>query len=158
MTERIRSLDPMAGLRATFILGFPGEEDEDAREVEAFVSEQDLDWIGVFTYSREPGTRSHDMPGEVHEAVARGRSEAVAAAADDAMSRRAAALAGAGIEVMIERFDREDGLWKGRSHREAPEIDGEITLLDAEGVSVGDYVAAQVTSNDGTDLAARVSS
>ncbi len=163
MIDRIRSRDPLAGLRATFILGFPGEEDEDAEEVASFVTESDLDWIGVFTYSPEPGTRSYDMEGRVHEAVARGRADAVSAAADEAMTRRAASLIGSELEVLVERLDLEDGLWRGRSHREAPEIDGEITLLDREAgggalsepVAVGDYVRAEVVSNHGTDLSAR---
>jgi ribosomal protein S12 methylthiotransferase len=156
MIERIRSIDPLAGLRATFILGFPGEGDEDAREVVSFVSDSDLDWIGVFTYSREPGTRSHDMADQVHETEARARSEAVASAADESMSRRAASLVGSTLDVLVERLDREDGLWKGRSHREAPEIDGEITIEGSDGVAVGDYVRAEVTSNDGTDLVVRM--
>jgi ribosomal protein S12 methylthiotransferase len=165
MVDRVRSRDPLAGLRATFILGFPGEEDEDAGEVASFVSDSDLDWIGVFTYSAEPGTRSFDMPDHVHEAVARARADSVAAAADEAMSRRATSLVGAELEVLVERLELEDGSWRGRSHREAPEIDGEITLVERGGpggaagragsVSVGDYVRAEVVSNHGTDLSAR---
>jgi ribosomal protein S12 methylthiotransferase len=158
MIERIRSIDPHAGLRATFILGFPGEEDGDVAEVASFVSESDLDWIGVFTYSREPGTRSHDMDDQVHEAVARARTETVASAADTAMSARAASLIGSTFEVLIERWDRTGARWVGRSQREAPEIDGEIAIVDGSGLAVGDYVLTQITSSEGADLLARVTS
>ena len=58
MVDRIRAGDPLAGIRSTFILGFPGERESDAAEVDAFVADTDLDWIGTFTYSLEEGTRS----------------------------------------------------------------------------------------------------
>jgi ribosomal protein S12 methylthiotransferase len=154
MIERIRALDPLAGLRATFILGFPGESDEDAAEVVSFVDDSELDWIGTFTYSREAGTRSYEMPGRVPEAVARERTEFVAAAADAAMSRRAADIVGARLEVLVERLDIATGHWVGRSLREAPEVDGDIQFLGAD-LRVGDYIDVEITGSDGADLIGR---
>ncbi|MGH2788786.1 MAG: 30S ribosomal protein S12 methylthiotransferase RimO [Actinomycetota bacterium] len=156
MVSRIRSLDPVAGIRATFILGFPGETDAEAADVETFVAESDLDWIGVFTYSREEGTRSHSMEDQVPEAVARERAERVSSAAETAMERRARSLIGRGFEVLVERFDLDDGVWSGRSQREAPEVDGEITFDAPEGTKVGDYIDVRVTGNVGADLVGRV--
>ncbi|MDQ3953047.1 MAG: 30S ribosomal protein S12 methylthiotransferase RimO [Actinomycetota bacterium] len=152
MVDRIRGLEPLAALRATFILGFPGEEDEDADEVASFVAETDLDWVGTFTYSLEEGTRSFGLPGRVPEPVARGRAEAVSAAADETMAERARSLAGTELEVLAERLDVASGEWSGRSHREAPEVDGEITFSAPDGVRVGDYVPVEVTGSDGADL------
>ncbi|MFN2489918.1 MAG: 30S ribosomal protein S12 methylthiotransferase RimO [Actinomycetota bacterium] len=152
LIERIRALDPNSAVRATFIMGFPGETDEDAAEVEDFVADTDLDWVGVFTYSREEGTRSHDMADQVSPALARERAERVAAAAEDTMERRAETLVGARLEVLVERLDLDDGLWTGRSGREAPEIDGEIRFSTSASVSVGDYVEVTVTATDGADL------
>lgn len=151
MIERIRGLDPLAGVRSTFILGFPSETEEDAAEVEAFVEGCDADWLGVFTYSREVGTRSHDME-QVDDEVARERAERVTVAADAAMERRARSLTGASLEVLVERLDLTDGTWIGRSHREAPEIDGEIVFTHPGGINVGDYVEVTITGNDGADL------
>jgi ribosomal protein S12 methylthiotransferase len=156
IVSRIRSLDPVAGIRATFILGFPGETDAEAAEVEAFVAESDLDWIGVFTYSREEGTRSHSMEDQVPEAVARERAERVSSAADTAMEGRARSLIGRRLEVLVERFDLDEGVWTGRSQREAPEVDGEITFAAPEGTKVGDYIDVRVTGNVGADLVGRV--
>jgi ribosomal protein S12 methylthiotransferase len=150
--DRVRALDPDAGVRTTFILGFPGESDEDAYEVLRFVAETDLDWVGVFTYSREEGTRSYDMVAGVPESVARERAEAVAVAADETMDRRARSLVGSTLEVLVERLDVESGSWVGRSKREAPEIDGEIRFPGTASTAVGDYVAIRVTGNDGADL------
>ncbi|HEX2195343.1 MAG TPA: 30S ribosomal protein S12 methylthiotransferase RimO [Actinomycetota bacterium] len=155
MVDRIRGLDPLAAIRATFILGFPGEEDEDADEVASFVAETDLDWVGTFTYSPEEGTRSFDLPDRVPEAIARARAEAVSAVADETMAERARSLVGTTLDVLAERLDLASGSWSGRSHREAPEVDGEISFTASEPVRVGDYVEVEVTAADGADLCGR---
>jgi ribosomal protein S12 methylthiotransferase len=152
MIDRIRSLDPLAGLRSTFILGFPGESDEDAKEVAAFVGDADIDWVGTFTYSREVGTRSHDMPDQVPEPVARERAESVGSVAEETMGRRARALVGERFEVMADRFDVAEGAWIGRSKREAPEIDGEIRFATQQPLDVGHYIDVTITGSDGVDL------
>jgi ribosomal protein S12 methylthiotransferase len=150
--ERIRAADPLAGIRSSFILGFPGESDRDASEVEAFVEEGELDWVGVFGYSPESDTRSYGMAGQIDEPTIRERVERVAAVADEAMARRAAELVGRELEVLVERLDIDTGAWTGRSQREAPEIDGEIRLPSGGGLVVGDYVRARVTASSGADL------
>jgi MiaB/RimO family radical SAM methylthiotransferase len=156
MVSRIRSLDPAAGIRTTFILGFPGEGDEDAREVEGFVSDADVDWVGVFTYSREEGTRSEGMDQQVPPEVARERSERVSAAADEAMARRAASLVGSRVEVLVDRYDLDEALWAGRSQREAPEVDGEIMFTSTSDTKVGDYVEVVIEDSNGADLLGHV--
>jgi ribosomal protein S12 methylthiotransferase len=155
MIGRIRDRDPLAGIRATFILGFPGETDSEAAEVESFVDDSELDWIGVFSYSREEGTRSHDMGDQVPEVVARERAERVSASAEIAMARRARSLVGRDFEVLVERFDLDDQMWTGRSHREAPEVDGEILFHAPAGTKVGDYMWVRITGSDGADLVGR---
>lgn len=152
MIDRIRSLEPLAAIRSTFILGFPGEEDEDADEVAAFVGDTDLDWVGTFTYSPEEGTRSFELDGRVAEAIARERAERVSSVADRTMADRAESLVGARLTVLAERLDVTAGTWTGRSHREAPEVDGEISFTASAPVSVGDYVDVEITNADGADL------
>ena len=155
MMGRIRSTDPLAGIRTTFILGFPGETDDDATEVESFVTDNEMDWIGTFTYSREEGTRSHDLPDQIPADVARARAERVRVAAESTMERRAESLVGQALEVLVERFDIETGSWTGRSHREAPEIDGDISFTTDLTPSVGDYLPVTITGTNGTDLEGR---
>jgi ribosomal protein S12 methylthiotransferase len=152
MIDRIRALDPLAGIRSTFILGFPGESDADAAEVESFVADTDLDWVGTFTYSREEGTASHNLPDQVPEELARERTERVAMAAEVTMDRRARTVCGKTLDVLVERFDIETQRWVGRSHREAPEVDGEIRFLGPDALSVGAYVPVRITGNEGADL------
>ena len=152
MIARIRDADPLAGVRSTFIMGFPGETEADAAEVESFIRECDADWMGVFTYSREEGTRSHDLESQVPAEVARERTERVAGAADRAMDARAHSLIGQTFEVLVERLDLDEGMWSGRSDREAPEIDGEIRFRGSNKLRVGDYVPVLIEGNDGLDL------
>jgi ribosomal protein S12 methylthiotransferase len=156
MIARMRAGDERAAIRSTFILGFPGETDGDAAQVAAFVEETDLDWAGVFTYSREEGTRSFDLGGQVPADAARERAETVTRAAEITMARRAETYVGSSLEVLVERFDPAAGVWSGRSHREAPEIDGEIAFGAGDQLRVGDYVEVLVTGTDGTDLQARL--
>lgn len=155
MIERVRSADPHAAIRSTYILGFPGETDEHAGAVAEFVAETDLDWVGVFTYSREEGTRSHGLEDQVPLDVARERAESVSNEAEQTMARRAERYVGETLDVLVERLDVESGLWSGRSHREAPEIDGDIEFSAPDGVRVGDYVPVRITGNEGADLKGR---
>jgi ribosomal protein S12 methylthiotransferase len=152
MIDRIRAADHNAGIRSTFILGFPGERDRHVDELEDFVSASDLDWIGVFSYSREEGTRSHGMPAQVPAALIRERTERITRAAELTMERRAQSLVGATLEVLAERMDPQTETWRGRSQREAPEVDGDITFTSARPLRVGDYVCVRVTGTDGADL------
>lgn len=156
MIGRMRAGDPRAGVRSTFILGFPGETDDDAVEVAGFVEDVDLDWIGVFTYSREEGTRSFDLEDQVPGEVARERAERVTQSAEITMARRAEALVGETFEVLVERLDPATAVWTGRSHREAPEIDGEIAFTSSGQLHVGDYVEVEITGATGADLEGRV--
>ena len=154
--DRVRSNDPHAGIRSTFILGFPGETERDAAEVERFVADIDLDWVGTFVFSQEAGTRSFEMSGQVESVDARDRAARVATVADETMRRRARSLVGSELEVLVERFDLEQQGWTGRSQREAPEVDGEIRFTTGgTPLSVGDYVRVRVEDNDGADLIGR---
>lgn len=152
MIDRIRNADPLAAVRSTFILGFPGESDADAAAVESFVEETDLDWVGTFTYSPEVGTRGFDAADPVPGEVARERAERVAGAADRTMETRARTFTGATLTVLAEKLDISSRTWIGRSHREAPEVDGEIRFTTDRLVSVGDYVDVTITETDGADL------
>lgn len=152
LIARIRAADPLAGLRATFIVGFPGESEADAAQVEEFVAGAGLDHVGVFTYSPEDGTRAAQLPDRVPEVEARARAERLSAVAERAMAQRAASLAGRVLEVLCERYDLEDGRWRGRSPREAPEVDADISFDAPAGVKVGDYLPVLITGSDGADL------
>jgi ribosomal protein S12 methylthiotransferase len=144
--ERIRSAAPGAALRSSFILGYPGESEEDHDELLGFLSEADLDWAGFFTFSREAGTYADDLDESlfVPEALALERLAECAELQDQITSRRRRELVGCDLEVLVESAGR------GRTYREAPEIDGVVRLASSrdEGVP-GDRLETTRVSDAG---------
>jgi len=147
----IRKAAPDAAFRSSFIVGFPGETEDDADELAAFLEEAELDWAGFFPYSAEEGTPAAGLPGQVAADEAAERSRRLQSIQDDITARRSAAQVGRTLEVVVDQV--EDGTPVARSYREAPEIDGVIVLDRGE---PGDWVTATITSSYGSDLAAEV--
>ena len=140
----IRAAEPDATFRSSFILGYPGETEDDQRALLDFIEEAQLDWAGFFTFSSEEGTYANDLarPGAARaRARATARGERVAGRHHRATPRRprrhppAAAVDSPGV---------------GRSVRECPEIDG-IVMVDAS-LSVGTMVECEIVASHGTDL------
>jgi ribosomal protein S12 methylthiotransferase len=156
LIETIRGLDPDAVFRSSFILGFPGETEEDVDQLERFLVEQRLDWVGLFTFSQEDGTPSAVMDGQVPGELARERLERIRETQERLADDAARAFVGRRLDVTVE--EATDGLCAGRSYREAPETDGEVQLVDAEGapvdLPVGRTVTAEVVDAVGVDLVA----
>jgi ribosomal protein S12 methylthiotransferase RimO len=155
LVDDIRARDPAAVVRSSFILGFPGETDADVAELASFLDRAAIDWPGFFTFSREDGTPSADMEGQIPGDVAAARRDHVADIAELAAEERARGFVGVDLSVLIEHADGPDGA-VGRSHREGPESDGEIRLPDVapDAVAAGDVVAARAVAADGVDLIA----
>lgn len=138
---RIRNLDATAALRSSFILGYPGETEEDHDELLSFLEEAQLDWAGFFTYSREAGTLAETLGSPVPAELAVERMRECSELQDAITARRRRGLVGTSCEVLV------DAPGTARSYREAPEIDGvvkvpgtlpvgwlgEVQLLDAVG-------------------------
>ena len=156
LLARIRELAPDAAIRSNFIVGFPGETDADVARLATFLADHELDFVGLFTYSDEDGTPAVDLPDHVDREIAARRLADMADVANRASDDRARRRIGDRLEVIVEGVDA-DGAW-GRSHREAPESDGEVRLVDGAGgpaaVASGDVVSALVVASDGVDLVA----
>jgi ribosomal protein S12 methylthiotransferase len=145
---RIRSAAPNAGLRSSFILGYPGETEEDHDALLDFLDAAELDWAGFFTFSEEPGTYAAGLPGAVPSELALERLRECSEMQDRITAERRAALVGETMRVLV------DGQGVGRSHREAPEIDGIIHLpTDLE---PGRFFEMTATDAAGPDLWAEV--
>jgi len=141
---RIRSLAPAAALRSSFILGFPGETEEDHDELLGFLEEVELDWAGFFTFSEEPGTPAAAMGSTVSHELAMERLRECSELQDGVTARRRASLVGTTMRVLV------DSQGTARSYREAPEIDGVVHVPDhLEPGSIADVVA---TGSAGPDL------
>jgi ribosomal protein S12 methylthiotransferase len=148
---RIRAARPDAALRSSFIVGFPGETDEDVELLAEFLEEVRLDWAGFFPYSAEEGTAAADLPDRVPGDVAAERVRHLQETQDAVTAQRSAEQVGRTLRVLVDQV--EDGVPVGRSYREAPEIDG-VVMLDRG--DPGSWVDAEVVASYGSDLAAEV--
>ncbi len=144
--DRIRTSAPHAALRSSFILGYPGETEEDHDALLSFLQAAQLDWAGFFTFSEEEGTYAAGLDHKVDTALGLERLRECAELQDAITTRRRAALVGTSCEVLVD----EPGL--GRSQREAPEIDGVIHL--PRSLVPGRIVSVQITASEGPDLIA----
>jgi ribosomal protein S12 methylthiotransferase RimO len=156
---QIRRLVPEAGIRSNFIVGFPGETDDDIAELERFLADASLDAIGIFGYSDEDGTEAATLPGQVHVEEIAERVEVMAALADELMDQRAAERVGEAAAVMIEEVieaGEVGGGWRygGRAAHQAPEVDGSTEVRAARQLGIGDLAAVRVTGSEGVDLIA----
>ena len=154
LVGQIRALAPQAGVRSNFIVGFPGETDDDVAELQQFLTDARLDAIGVFGYSDEDGTEAASLPGQLPAEEIAARVEDLAALADELMSQRAADRIGEAVEVLVEE-PLGDGRYAGLAAHQAPEVDGAVTLVSPDPLRAGDLVRATVTGSEGVDLTAR---
>ena len=158
LLERLRTRIPGLVMRSTFIVGHPGETDEMFDGLCRFVEAEELDRVGVFTYSKEPGTTSAMLPRRVPAAVAAERRERLMEIQRGISRRKNQALVGTDIEVLVEGVsDESDLLLQGRWYGQAPEIDGSVYLADGS-ASPGALVRARVTDGSDYDLAASLAS
>jgi len=151
LIERIRAAAPDAATRSSFIVGFPGETEQDHEMLCEFLAAARLDWAGFFPYSREDGTTAADLPDQLPHDLIMERLREVQELQDEITTAANAAMVGRTLSVLVDQAQDEQPV--GRSHREAPEIDGAI-LLDAG--DPGDWVQARIDGVYGTDLSATV--
>ena len=154
LLEKLRSAVPEVAVRSTFIVGFPGETEAEFQYLLDFVAAARMDRVGGFTYSREPGTPSHDMDGQVPFRTKRERYARLMELQQGISLAINQAWCGRELPVLIE--ESRDGWLVGRSFRDAPEIDG-LVFVEGEG-SLGTIVRATVTSAEPYDLVAVSSS
>ena len=144
--EAIRRREPDAAFRSNFIVGYPGETEEDHDALLRFVEDAQLDWCGFFRYSEEAGTYAADLDGRVDGELVRERLAELGERQDAITAHRRLALVGREVEVLV------DTPGTGRSHREAPEIDGIVTVPSE--LVVGTIHTVTVTDALGPDLLA----
>ena len=153
LVDGIRAREPDAVFRSSFIVGFPGETERDHDELLAFLGAAELDWGGFFPFSREDGTPAAAMDGNVPDEVVRERLNECAEVQDPITQASRDALVGVDVDVLVDGVDDDTGEPIGRTHREAPEIDGVVRIGGAF-ARPGARVRARVTSACGPDLVA----
>ncbi len=152
LIARVRRAVPGIALRSSFIVGFPGETEDDVRALCDFLEEAEFERVGVFTYSREEGTTAAELPGHLPESVKRTRRARVMETQARVATRRAAAHVGTIVEALVEGTRGRELV--GRTRAQAPEIDGVVHLAGA--AAPGDLVQARVSRGDVYDLHAEV--
>jgi ribosomal protein S12 methylthiotransferase len=152
LLAKIRHEIPEIALRTSLIVGFPGETEEDFKNLLQFVEEAQFDRLGVFCYSREEGTPANDMTDQVSERIKRERYKKIMKAQSRLSFKRNRRLVGMIEEVIVEGFSEEtELLLKGRSSRQAPDIDGQV-YITAGNANVGDIVRLKITDSSDYDL------
>jgi ribosomal protein S12 methylthiotransferase len=147
--ERVRSIraaEPTAAFRSSFIVGYPGETEEDHDHLLAWIDEAQLDWVGFFPFSNEAGTFAADLDGQVPDELVVERIRECTELQDGITARRREELIGTTIEVLV------DAPGEARSYREAPEIDGIVTV--PPDLAVGSFAEVVVSDANGPDLTA----
>jgi ribosomal protein S12 methylthiotransferase len=144
--ERIRRVMPDAALRSSFIVGYPGETEEDHDQLLGFLEQAELEWGGFFPFSLEEGTYAEGLPERVDPQLIDDRLRECTELQDAITARRRQELVGQEVRVLID----EPG--QARSHREAPEIDGIIRVADS--LAAGTWLDVRVTAAEGPDLEA----
>ena len=149
---KLRKAIPDITLRTTLITGFPGETEENHEDLKSFVRKMEFDRLGVFTYSPEEGTPAEKMAGQVPEDLKESRRDELMLLQQQVSAKKTAAMIGKTVEVLVEGRIPEEGVYVGRTYRDAPEVDGYIFLNAQEEIMSGDFVTAEVTGADEYDL------
>ncbi|GAB5450636.1 MAG: 30S ribosomal protein S12 methylthiotransferase RimO [Halioglobus sp.] len=148
--QQWREVCPDITLRSTFIVGFPGETDEDFDILLDFLLEAQLDRVGCFQYSQVAGAAANALPDQVAEEVKQERWDRFMALQQEISARKLQDKIGRTIEILVDEVTNEGAI--GRSAADAPEIDGRVYLNGATDLQPGDFVEAEVTAADEYDL------
>jgi ribosomal protein S12 methylthiotransferase len=150
--ERVRQWReqcPDIAIRSTFIVGFPGETEEEFETLLDFLEEAQLDRVGAFAYSAVEGAAANQLPNPVPETVKQERLERFMELQAEISANKLSGLIGKTLQVLVD--EAGDNLSIGRSYRDAPEIDGQV-IIEGQELPVGEFVKVMITHADEHDL------
>jgi ribosomal protein S12 methylthiotransferase len=150
LIEALRRALPGAVIRSTFLVGFPGESEEDFGRLLEFQAAAALDWLGVFTYSREEDTAAYRLGGRVPRRVAEERKARLESRQVPLTERALDRHLGKELDVLVEEPITGEGLSICRAYLQAPDVDG-LTVVSGEHVP-GSLLRARITRRNGLDL------
>src|SRR5690606_17871188 len=154
--RRWREVCPEVSLRSSFIVGFPGETEEDFQELLDFLAEARLDRVGAFIYSPVEGADANELPGAVPEEVKQERYARLMELQTAVSREKLAAKVGTEVRVIVDDYGELPGAEIGRGEGDAPEIDGVVRVLGDGTVKIGDVVRVRVTASTDHDLEGEV--
>lgn len=150
--KKLRSRIPDICIRTTLITGFPGETEEEHKELMAFVENMKFDRLGVFTYSQEEDTPAADMPNQVAEEVKEERQAQLMELQQEIAFNAAESMTGVCVDAMIEGKVAEDDVYVARTYKDAPNVDGLVFINTQREFMSGDFVKVRITGAYEYDL------
>lgn len=154
LVKRIRELVPDIAIRTTFIVGYPGETEEQFQELVQFVKDCRFERMGVFTFSKEDGTAAAILEDDVPPEVKEKRKDILMDIQQNISLERNEKLVGKTLKVIID--DLNGDFYMGRTEYDSPEVDNEVLVVPDKKLNVGDFYDVKVTAADYFDLAAKV--
>lgn len=152
LVEKLRKEIPDIVLRTTLITGFPGETEEEFKNMVDFVDSMEFDRLGVFPYSAEEGTKAAEMDGQITEEVKESRRDEIMALQQEISADKAASRIDNEMSVLIEGYLYEDDIYIGRTYMDAPKVDGNVFVRAEEELISGDIVPVRITGANEYDL------
>lgn len=150
--SKLRAEIPDVVIRTTFIVGFPGEGEEEFETLAEFVNEIEFDRLGVFTFSPQEGTPAFDMEGQVDEDVKTRRGEVIMQDQYSIMEEKNNEKIGKTYKVVVEEYDGYSDSYTGRTYMDAPEIDGLVKFTSQKDLDIGDFVDVEIFDVEDYDL------
>ena len=150
--EKLRCKIPDIILRTTIITGFPGETEEEFGELKEFVQKTRFDRLGVFIYSQEEDTPAAGMQGQVPEDIKETRRNEIMEIQQQVAFEKNKPLAGKEMDVIVDGYLPEDGVYICRTYMDAPDVDGYVFVKTDWQLMSGDFIKAKITGSDGYDL------
>ena len=154
--EKLRTEIPDVVIRTTFIVGFPGEGDDEFENLAVFVNEIEFDRLGVFTFSAQEGTPAYDMEDQVEEDVKTRRGEIIMQDQYSIMEEKNSEKIGKTYKVIVEDYDGYSDSYTGRTYMDAPEIDGIVRFTSDRDLDIGDFVEVEIFDVEDYDLIGEV--
>jgi ribosomal protein S12 methylthiotransferase len=158
--EKVRAAVPGIALRTSFIVGFPGESLRDFETLEKFITQAEFDWLGVFNYSDEEGSKAHALDAKLTKRTIESRKRKLMKLQQNISKRAKQQWVGRELVVLAEGESEETSmLWEGRTEFHAPEIDGKVYINDfgeLESLEAGKFYRAEITEAHDYDVVARV--
>lgn len=153
---KLRAAMPDVVIRTTFIVGFPGEGEDEFETLAEFVNEMEFDRLGVFTFSPQEGTVAYDMENQVDDDVKTRRGEIIMQDQYSIMEEKNNAKIDNEYKVIVEEYDSYTDSYIGRTYMDAPEIDGLVKFTSPKELEIGDFVYVDIFDVDGYDLIGEV--
>ncbi len=150
--SKLRTEIPDVVIRTTFIVGFPGEGDEEFETLAEFVNEIEFDRLGVFTFSPQEGTPAYDMENQVEDDVKARRGEVIMQDQYSIMEEKNNEKIGKNYKVVVEEYDGYSDSYTGRTYMDAPEIDGLVMFTSHKDLEIGDFVEVEIFDVEDYDL------